>query len=753
MATSTTPQPRRRTIGLAGATFIGLGAIVGGGILALAGTAFGETGPSALLAFLLNGVIAFLTALAYAEMSSAFPENGGSYAFTKKVISVQAAFGVGWILLFASLAAGVLYALGFAAYATEAAAALIELGGGTAPIWLRGRTALVAAAGLAILSYTMLLARKQGGTGTAETIGKLVVFATIILGGVIALADDPETATACKLTPFFANGPLGLVAAMGYTFIALQGFDIIAAVAGEVRDPERTLPRAMMYSLGVAMVVYLPLLFVIITVGVQAGARVTEMGRTRPETMVADAVANFMGPTGFWLVMVAALLSMLSALVANLLAASRVVFAMASDRTLPRIFAVTSPATGIPVRAVLVSALIMSLILLVVPDVGSAGAAASLIFLISFALTHLTNIMARRRMGPDFGSFRAPWFPVLQTIGGVCCAGLAVFQSIAVPAAGSIAAVWLLGGFVLYFTRFADRATVVDARTEALDPDLVRLRGREPLVLVPMADPRRARTMVELADTLAPPRVGRVLLLSVLRPGAEWTSDGVPQTLAVSQDVMREAIGEAVRRKVSMSSLTTIADEPWNEIARVADTRRAEALLLGLSHIDDDAVRLHVERVIAKVEADVVVLGSPPGWRLGQARRILVLVAGGGSQDRLRARVLGGLCRAAPRDITFLRVVPASTSERARARLEHRVLRAAEEEAPSGTVARVVAADDFLSVVAEYAAENDLVVVGTRRDGRQRIIGDVALRIAKTTRGGILLISHRSPASAFTSHS
>ncbi|PLX82256.1 MAG: hypothetical protein C0617_14085 [Desulfuromonas sp.] len=85
----TTNSKDLRTIGLMGATGVGIGAIVGGGILALAGVAFATAGPAAIVAFALNGVIALLTALSFAEMAKAFPESGGTYTFAKKVLSVR----------------------------------------------------------------------------------------------------------------------------------------------------------------------------------------------------------------------------------------------------------------------------------------------------------------------------------------------------------------------------------------------------------------------------------------------------------------------------------------------------------------------------------------------------------------------------------------------------------------------------------------------------------------------------------------
>ena len=116
--TLTSTSDTLRTIGLLGATGVGVGAIVGGGILALAGVAFAATGPAAIVAFALNGVIALMTALSFAELASKFPESGGTYAYAKKVLRVEAAAAVGWVVWFASMVAAVLYAIGFAYFTT-----------------------------------------------------------------------------------------------------------------------------------------------------------------------------------------------------------------------------------------------------------------------------------------------------------------------------------------------------------------------------------------------------------------------------------------------------------------------------------------------------------------------------------------------------------------------------------------------------------------------------------------------------------
>jgi len=129
-------EQRHPHLGLLGATSIGVGAIVGGGILALAGTAFATTGPGAWLAFLLNGGIAVITAMSFAELSTAFPQSGGAYLFAKRVLSVGAAFSVGWVVWLASIVAAALYAIGFATFLLNGCATAFP----EAPAWLAGPT-------------------------------------------------------------------------------------------------------------------------------------------------------------------------------------------------------------------------------------------------------------------------------------------------------------------------------------------------------------------------------------------------------------------------------------------------------------------------------------------------------------------------------------------------------------------------------------------------------------------------------------
>ncbi len=734
----------QRHISLFGATSVGVGAIVGGGILALSGVAFAATGPSAMLAFALNGVIALLTAMSFAEMSSKFPQSGGTYTFAKKVLSVESAFAVGWVVWFASIVAAVLYAIGFGAFAAAAATQLYAVRAVDVPPWLVHAWTPKVLALAAMLFFTFGLLRRSAGGGQFTNVAKVIVFAIVIAGGLWAITRRAPTDWTAGLRPFFAEGGVGLLRAMGFSFIALQGFDLIAAVAGEVRSPERNLPRAMFYSLGIALVIYLPLLFIIATVGMNPGESVAEAGKANPETIVAIAAQNFLGPFGYWLVMAAGILSMLSALQANLFAASRVAMVMARDRSLPRRLAVLHPTRQIPTTAVIVTSTIVAITIAVLPGVAAAGAASSLIFLVTFAIVHWIAVLVRQRSIDRPPPFRSPLFPFVPVVGGLACTGLAAFQGVAVPSAGTIAITWLGVGGILFLVLFARRARVVDASVAALDPEVLQLRGKRPLALVPVANPENAESMVEVANALIPHGVGRVVLLTVIAAPEDWSPEHDPKPLEYAQSVLAKAITISAEKGFYPETLTTVAPRPWEEIARVAKVHACESLLLGLSKLSDDAIASPLEKLISAIDSDIVVQRSRPGWRLSEARRILVPVGGRGGHDQLLARLLGSLGRGGEREVTFLRVLPSNATLREQAAVKRELHHFAYDQSIPNAEVVVVASTSPVDEVAKRADSSDLVILGVQRLGRrQKLLGKFSQEIARATECPILMICSR----------
>jgi amino acid transporter len=670
------------------------------------------------------------------------------YTFAKKVLSVRAAFAVGWILWFAYIVAGVLYALSAASFTVILIGGVLEGLGVDRPGWLGGRNMLLLLATLATAGYSIGLVRRSAGGGQWETIGKVVLFVMLIAAGAVTLVRQPPAETLATLDPFFTGGLDGVIAAVGVMVIALQGFEMISAVAGEIKEPRKTIPRAVFLSLGISIAVYLPLMFVVAAGGAEPGGHITEIAARSPDTTVAVAARRFLGEPGYWLIVVAIILATMSALQANLLTSSRVALAMARDHTLPSVMEQRHPTRGTPVMAIYATALAVVAIMFMVPDLASAGAAAGLIFLIAFALTHVTAYLARKRGGPKAleGVYRTPAFPLVPAVGGLACAGLAVFQAIAVPDAGGVVLIWLGLGVILYFALFKGRAEVADASAEALDPVLSRLRGKSPLVLLPLANPTNARALVEIANALAPTEFARVLLLTIVRAPKSGSGDPLAE-LAAAQDAVRQALIASYAAGHAPEALLTAAPEPWPEIRRIADEHRCESLLVGLPEKADAEFERQLEELVNDLDCDVAVMRAPAEWRVGAAKRVLVALGGRGDEHELRARLLGTLCRELPREIVFLTVVPTSADDEAVASSVRAVTKLSAINIPVKPTVSVVRSDDPAAAILAEAAHFDLLILGLRRSRQGRkVLGAFNRNLAFDAPCAVILLSRRTAA-------
>lgn len=745
------PSPERR-VGLVGATGIGVGAIVGGGILVLGGVAVAQAGASAMVAFALNGAIALLTALTFAELATAFPRNGGQYVYARRAFSVRAAFGVGWLMTFAHLVAAVLYAMGFAAYALATLEALgPEVLAALPDVLKSGLTLLIALAATAV-NGLILLKGKPGG-GEIANVGKLIVFAVLIAAGLGVIVQRGPAEALAPLDPFFEFGLTGVLAAMGFTFITFQGFELIAGIAGEVKEPRRTIPRAMFASLGIALLVYIPLLLVSASVGLPGDiASPGTMAREFPETFFAEAASAYLGAFGFWLVIVAALLSTLTALRANLLAASRVSLAMARHRTLPRALELLHPKTHAPVAAIGFVCLSVSVLIIVVPDLAAAGAAASLIFLLTFGITHLAAWQIRRRAGgPIEGAYAAPFFPLVPMLGMAVCGLLILFQLVTVPIAGLLLVVWLGFGGAIYAGFLSDRAEALDAAMSGGDPLFRQFRGRHTSVLVPLANPDRAGGLASLAGALAPPTVGRVLFHQVVVADARTDEERIRKAMADGNAALSNALIRARRAGLKTELLLTVSRDPWDEIARIAQEQQVNSVLLGLAQAPGAGEAPHeagtlahpIDRLLQRLPCDVSLLHGGEDFDLENVRRVLIPLSGRADHDRLRARVIGALSGKGLESLAFLHVLESDAPARAEKRALAALRTYLQDEAQGKGEAEVCRAADAIAEIVERAAGFDLLVLGvTRPLGGQSRMGALLARMVRESPCPVLIISH-----------
>ncbi len=723
-------------LGFYGATLIGIGAIVGGGIFVLGGVAISTAGPAAMIAFLLNGLLALLTARSYAFISDIFPESGGTYLYTKRILSVRAAFVIGWMLWLAHIVASLLYALGFSAYFLSMLGQVVPNLEQFAP--MRVLTILFSA--LACAFYTYLASRKLQSGGKISNISKLILFFGLIgVGFVLILSGNVEEPTS-HLAPFFEGGFSGLIAAMGYTFIALQGFELIASSAGEIDSPRKIVPRAMYTSLGMALIIYIPILLITVMGGIPTGASPAEWCSSRADTCIADAFKHFLGTTGYWVIALSAVAATLSALQANLIASAKMAKVMADDRTLPAILSSLHEKFSTPDTALIVNFVIVLILLLALPDATAAGSAASLTFLICFSFTHiLASIIARRQEGSP-----ARW--VVPIIGAVLCLSLAAFQ-LSVEQSGAVLLTgWVLVGALFYYIFLSKRAETLDAFVAAHSPTLFSYRGNYQTVLVPMKNPEHVNALLQTALTIGPESYSKIILLSIAERSEERSV--LNENIKQASDVISNALTlSSLQEKRKLQGIVSIHESVSGGITEVAKTHGCETLLIGLQ---GEKTRLALEgyhtlfKSLSKT--NIVLLKTPQGWEPDSVAKVLVPIGGKGEHDKLRARVLGRLISFGIKNITFLRIIPESATESSLARIGRGLSQRVADETKGYGTSLILQSRNIEETILENAGPDTLMILGieTENTEPQQNEESFATRLARKHTGASLLLRNKT---------
>lgn len=322
-AASNSENSLARVVGVPGAVFLGLGSILGTGIFVSIGIAADVAGPAVIVAIAIAALVAMCNALSSAQLAASHPQSGGTYEYGYKFLSPAFGFTAGWMFMCAKSASAATAALGFAGYLLHA------LG------WSAERLVPVAIAATLVLTAIVLSGMKRSNAANVAIVS--VTLAALLIFVVAGLPAVRE-AGANNLSPFFGSGsndygPVrGLLYATALMFVAYTGYGRIATLGEEVREPRRTIPRAIVITLFVSAALYIIVGGVAIgAVGSSALARATE-GEAAPLEVVAQ---GFTMPGVQWAVALGALTAMLGVLLNLILGLSRVLLAMGRRRDMP----------------------------------------------------------------------------------------------------------------------------------------------------------------------------------------------------------------------------------------------------------------------------------------------------------------------------------------------------------------------------------------------------------------------------------
>jgi APA family basic amino acid/polyamine antiporter len=412
-ADASVPPGLERVVGVPGAVLMGLGSILGTGIFVSIGIAAGVTGPSVILAVVVAALVATFNGLSSAQLAASHPVSGGTYEYGYRYLNPTLAFTAGWMFLCAKSASAATAALGFAGYVLVAA----------------GQSAFTHRVALALVAVVVLTVVVAGGIRRSNRANTIIVTLTLIALAAFVTFGLPSAVASDHLDGIFGDngewsGASGFLHATALMFVAYTGYGRIATLGEEVRDPRKSIPRAIIVTLVATAAIYAFVAFVAVASAGAAGLADATKQAAAPLEVIAR---GFDIPGVAWLIAAGAVTAMLGVLLNLLLGLSRVVLAMARRGDMPAVFARVDEKRSSPVAAVLlVGGIIAGLA--AIGSVKTTWSFSAFTVLVYYALTNLAAL----RLPPEARLYPR-WIPAA---GLVCCLGLAFWVEPAIWAAG-----------------------------------------------------------------------------------------------------------------------------------------------------------------------------------------------------------------------------------------------------------------------------------------------------------------------------
>jgi APA family basic amino acid/polyamine antiporter len=498
-----------RSLGLLDIIMVGIAAMIAGAIFILIGPAINLAGGAVIIAFAINGIITLFTAMGYAELGSAMPEAGGGYLWVREGLPRPNAFISGWMAWLAHIVAGSLYAVGFASFLDS----LLKMLGfvNTEPLLgIFPFEKVMAVACVVAFTYINIKGTSETGkTGNIVTIIQLGTIGALIVAGFWSMYLHPNWNN--NFADFMPNGIGGLVAAMGLTFIAFEGYEIIVQTGEEVKNPKKNIPRAIFISLGLVVALYSLVAFVSIAGIFPEGKPAWQFVGENKELGVMKAAESLL-PYGAFIVLAGGIVSSLAGLNATTFSSARVAFAMGRHYNLPHILSSIHSKNKTPHIAIAISGVIMAIMAFSLP-LAQIAVAAGVIFLLLFTQVNISVITIRKMHGDrlDYG-FKTPLFPAVPIIGIFLKIGLALYLLVTQPLSWGIAALWVLVGFVIYRMYTFKQEINHYAPVITSEGDLARKEFR---ILVPYT-PENPDRLLKYAVRVAKEKDGEINILRII---------------------------------------------------------------------------------------------------------------------------------------------------------------------------------------------------------------------------------------------
>lgn len=724
----------RRDLGLLEVLMIGIGPNIGSSIFVLIGIAVGIAGPAIIVAFILNFFVTLFTAMAYAELASAFPETGGGYLWIKEGLPPPFGFLGGWMSWVGHCIACAVYALGFGL----GVGALFAQYGisffGLSEDAIGKLFAAIIGAGFIYLNY-----RGVKGAGRSEIIvsvfliGIILIFILFALGYIFGYGVASDA-----YTPFMPMGLMSIATSMGFTFMIFEGYEVVAQTGEEAKDPEKTVPRAMFLCISISCVLFV--VIAIVTLGV-LGWHATATAGPSALVVASNVVVPFIGGA---LISIGIIIGSIAAVNSIVFSASRVSFAMGRDGNLPKAFGRLHRKNQTPSTALLISGAIIIFAAVALP-IQSVATVADIMILLLFTLVNVAALTLRKKRPDVKRHFITPFFPIIPLVGIGTKMFLAVVLFDYEPYAWWLALVIIMVGLGLHY--FARGRAEIERLPTAPRVPLTAEELKRYRVLIPIEEPNNA--LLDLAQVLAARHDGEILLTSVVELPTAVPLDAVDPKLVEEKTRMLEKLKrQAEARGVPTRALVSVSHEVATAIIDTAKDEEANMILIGwkgYSHTKKRILGRKLDEIVRRTPCDVMLLRAEDRLK---PENILVL-SGGLWHVSSATQVAADIAVANSSRITILDAIILE-GHLAKAREYAKRLTRIVEDAGVPVIVKEIRPETIVGGVVSESLDYDLLIMGSSaaRFRERFAFGPIQDRILASSKCPVLVYKRVVAASA-----
>ena len=688
----------QRTLSLPGAIAVSVGGMLSG-IFVLPGLAVGITGSSVWLAFLVASLCILPAVLSKSELATAMPKSGGTYVY------IERAFGP----LFGTIA-------GIGLWLSLLLKSAFSLVGLSAYLYVLIEVDASLTKGIALLALLFILLLNVFGVKKVEKTQLVIVSISVLsLVGIIVFGTSSFDSN--LLEPVFIDGSSGFITGVAFLYISYAGVTKIAAVAGEIKNPEKNLPRTMVFSLLLITTIYVFVALVLVG-NVEASILSADIKpiHTLFQSIGGNALGYVAGAVG-----VITLLSMANS---GVLASSRFPFAMGKDKLMPGFLGSVSSRFMTPVSAIITTSTLIALAILFL-DVVKIAKLASAFKVLMFIFNELSVIVLRETNAQWYNpSFRSPLYPYVQLFG--IFSGIVLLAYLGIMPLISVFGVFVLGFiiFMIYGSK-TDRSGVISnygilsflfkgkSTTESKTPSKNEISeeiiNSDAEVVVPLlGEEKSPETLVEIACSFVKnKKLNAVNLIEA------------PNQLFLEAVDVHSPKSESIKRRVLSLKKTLNADITYesvsthnvaNSIENITGQRKCKWLVMGWE---------------GRASSGIWV-GNPIGWILQNVnssfalykdngiRRFekIVLALRPGRKNKAFIDVANNICSFYGAKLTLLNIVPNNETVSGKNKI-YESAKSLLSGVSCEKEALILESDNPIETVSDQSANYDLLILGT----------------------------------------